>query len=236
MDVRAWDADFVAFSGHKMLGPSGVGVLYGRESLLDAMPPFLGGGSMIKSVTLEGFTPADLPYKFEAGTPMIVPAIGLGKAVQYLQSVDLDKIRAHELAAHAAGPRAAGRRAGPAHPRPRPGEERGHRQLCRRGRAPRRHLQVPRPARHRHPRRPPLRHAAASPAGPLGQQPGELLSSTTRRPKSSAWPRPSATPGACSSEKAAVHESRGNRQVRPIPREYGQGKRENSMPLASRNA
>ncbi len=97
LDVRAWDADFVAFSGHKMLGPSGVGVLYGREKLLDAMPPFLGGGSMIKTVTLEGFTPADLPYKFEAGTPMIVPAIGLGKAVQYLQVVDLDKIRQHEL-------------------------------------------------------------------------------------------------------------------------------------------
>jgi cysteine desulfurase/selenocysteine lyase len=97
LDVRAWDADFVAFSGHKMLGPSGVGVLYGRENLLDDMPPFLGGGSMIKTVTLEGFTPADLPYKFEAGTPMIVPAIGLGKAVQYLQAVDMDKIRAHEL-------------------------------------------------------------------------------------------------------------------------------------------
>ncbi len=97
LDVRAWDADFVAFSGHKMLGPSGVGVLYGRESLLDAMPPFLGGGSMIKTVTLEGFTPAGLPYKFEAGTPMIVPAIGLGKAVQYLQAVDLDRIRSHEL-------------------------------------------------------------------------------------------------------------------------------------------
>jgi len=97
LDVRAWDADFVAFSGHKMLGPSGVGVLYGRESLLDAMPPFLGGGSMIKTVTLEGFTPADLPYKFEAGTPMIVPAIGLGKAIQYLQTIDMERIRQHEL-------------------------------------------------------------------------------------------------------------------------------------------
>lgn len=97
LDVRAWDADFVAFSGHKMLGPSGVGVLYGRESLLDAMPPFLGGGSMIKTVTLDGFTPADLPYKFEAGTPMIVPAIGLGKAIQYLQTIDMERIRQHEL-------------------------------------------------------------------------------------------------------------------------------------------
>lgn len=98
IDVRAWDADFLAFSGHKMLGPSGVGVLYGREKLLEAMPPFHGGGSMIKSVTLEGFTPADLPYKFEAGTPMIVAAIGLGKAVHYLEEIGLAKIRAHDLA------------------------------------------------------------------------------------------------------------------------------------------
>jgi cysteine desulfurase/selenocysteine lyase len=98
VDVRAWDADFLAFSGHKMLGPSGVGVLYGRESLLDAMPPFIGGGSMIKTVTHEGFTPADLPYKFEGGTPMIVPAIGLGKAVQYLGGVGMEKIRQYELA------------------------------------------------------------------------------------------------------------------------------------------
>ena len=97
LDVRAWDADFVAFSGHKMLGPSGVGVLYGREKLLDTMPPFLGGGSMIKQVTTEGFTPADLPYKFEAGTPVIVPAIGLGKAIGYLQQIGMQSVRAHEL-------------------------------------------------------------------------------------------------------------------------------------------
>jgi cysteine desulfurase / selenocysteine lyase len=97
IDVRARNVDFLAFSGHKMLGPSGVGVLYGREDLLDRMPPFLGGGSMIKRVTTEGFEPADLPYKFEAGTPVIVPAIGLGKAIQYLQKISMESVRAHEL-------------------------------------------------------------------------------------------------------------------------------------------
>ncbi len=97
VDVRARNIDFLAFSGHKMLGPSGVGVLYGREDLLDRMPPFQGGGSMIKSVTTDGFTPADLPYKFEAGTPVIVPAIGLGKAIQYLQKLGMQSVRAHEL-------------------------------------------------------------------------------------------------------------------------------------------
>ncbi len=95
-DVRAWDADFVAFSGHKMLGPSGVGVLYGRESLLDAMPPFLGGGSMIRRVTLDGFEPAELPAKFEAGTPPIVPAMGLASAIEYLEHIGLEKIERHE--------------------------------------------------------------------------------------------------------------------------------------------
>ena len=84
-DVQASGADFLAFSGHKMLGPSGVGVLYGRRELLEAMPPFLGGGSMIRRVRLDGFEPADLPDKFEAGTPPIVPAIGLGAAIDYLE-------------------------------------------------------------------------------------------------------------------------------------------------------
>ena len=84
-DVQALGVDFLAFSGHKMLGPSGVGVLYGRRELLEAMPPFLGGGSMIRRVRLDGFEPADLPAKFEAGTPPIVPAIGLGAAIDYLK-------------------------------------------------------------------------------------------------------------------------------------------------------
>ncbi len=95
-DVRTWDADFVAFSGHKMMGPSGVGVLYGRESLLEQMPPFLGGGSMIRRVTLEGFEPAELPAKFEAGTPPIVPALGLTSAIEYLERVGPQRIGEHE--------------------------------------------------------------------------------------------------------------------------------------------
>jgi cysteine desulfurase/selenocysteine lyase len=95
-DVQATEADFVAFSGHKMLGPSGVGVLYGRESLLDEMPPFLGGGSMIRRVTLDGFEPAELPAKFEAGTPPIVPALGLAAAIDYLTSVGMENIHAYE--------------------------------------------------------------------------------------------------------------------------------------------
>ena len=95
-DVQASGVDFLAFSGHKMLGPSGVGVLYGRRELLESMPPFLGGGSMIRRVRLEGFEPADLPAKFEAGTPPIVPAIGLGAAVEYLTRVGLSAIHEHE--------------------------------------------------------------------------------------------------------------------------------------------
>jgi cysteine desulfurase/selenocysteine lyase len=102
-DVTALGADFVAFSGHKMLGPSGVGILYGRESLLDAMPPFLGGGSMIRRVTLDGFEPAELPAKFEAGTPPIVPALGLTTAIAYLEEIGMERIRCYEsiLTAHA---------------------------------------------------------------------------------------------------------------------------------------
>lgn len=95
-DVQAWDCDFLAFSGHKMCGPSGVGVLYGKAALLDSMPPFLGGGSMINQVRLDSFTPAELPAKFEAGTPPIVPAIGMSTAVGYLQKIGMDAIAAHE--------------------------------------------------------------------------------------------------------------------------------------------
>jgi cysteine desulfurase / selenocysteine lyase len=96
-DVQAWDADFIAFSSHKMCGPSGIGVLWGREALLDAMPPFLGGGNMILDVRLDGFTPAELPAKFEAGTPPIVEAIGLHAAIDFLEGLGMANVRRHEM-------------------------------------------------------------------------------------------------------------------------------------------
>ena len=95
-DVQKWDADFVVFSGHKILGPSGIGILWGKKELLETMPPFLGGGSMIDKVTTDGFTPGELPAKFEAGTPPIVEAIGLGAAIDYISSVSLDAVASHE--------------------------------------------------------------------------------------------------------------------------------------------
>lgn len=96
LDVQAWGADFVAFSAHKMLGPTGIGVLWGREELLNAMDPFLGGGDMISRVTLEGATWNELPYKFEAGTPNIADAVAFGPALDYLTAVGLDAVREHE--------------------------------------------------------------------------------------------------------------------------------------------
>lgn len=95
-DVQDWDADFVAFGAHKMLGPSGIGVLWGKQELLESMPPFLGGGSMIDQVTTAGFTPGELPAKFEAGTPPIAEAIGLNAAIEYLDTINMAAVKQHE--------------------------------------------------------------------------------------------------------------------------------------------
>ncbi len=98
VDVQDLDVDFLAFSGHKMCGPTGIGILYGKRELLEQLPPFLGGGDMIKRVTLGSFKPNELPYKFEAGTPAIAEAIGLGAAVDYLTDVGMAAIAQHEHA------------------------------------------------------------------------------------------------------------------------------------------
>lgn len=96
VDMQQLDCDFFAFSGHKMFGPTGTGVLYGKEALLDAMPPYQGGGDMILEVRFDGTTYNDLPYKFEAGTPNISGIVGLGAAVDYLQSLGMDRVARHE--------------------------------------------------------------------------------------------------------------------------------------------
>ena len=96
VDVSDLDVDFLAFSAHKMVGPTGIGALYGKEELLNKMPPYMGGGDMIRKVQLRSFTPNELPWKFEAGTPAIAEAIGFGAAIDYLDSVGMDAIAQHE--------------------------------------------------------------------------------------------------------------------------------------------
>ena len=96
-DVQEWDADLVAFSSHKMCGPTGIGMLWGKMEILEAMPPFMGGGNMIDTVTFEGFTTAPVPAKFEPGTPPIVEAVGLAAAVEFLEDIGMANIRQHEM-------------------------------------------------------------------------------------------------------------------------------------------
>ena len=96
VDVQDWDCDFMAFSSHKMCGPTGIGILYGKRELLEAMPPFMGGGDMILRVSLESSTWNELPYKFEAGTPAIAEAVGLGTAVDYLANLGMENVHGHE--------------------------------------------------------------------------------------------------------------------------------------------
>jgi cysteine desulfurase/selenocysteine lyase len=104
VNVRDLDVDLMAFSAHKMVGPTGIGALYGKKAVLDSMPPFMGGGDMIKKVTFAGFQPNSLPHKFEAGTPAIAEGVGFGAAVEYLTGVGLEAIAEHEhqLTAYAA--------------------------------------------------------------------------------------------------------------------------------------
>ena len=162
VDVHALGVDFAAFSGHKMLGPSGIGVLYGRRELLEAMPPFLTGGSMIELVRMEGSTYAPPPARFEAGVPMTSQAVGLGAAVDYLTEIGMENVHAHETALTAAA--LEGLQAidgvtilGPRHHR----GARGSGVVRDRRRAPARRLAGARRLRHRRPRRAPLRLAAA---------------------------------------------------------------------------
>ena len=97
VELGALGVDFLAFTGHKMLGPTGIGVLWGREELLEKMPPFLGGGEMIRDVRLDGFIPNDLPWKFEAGTPPIAEAVGLHAAIGFLETVGMERVASHEV-------------------------------------------------------------------------------------------------------------------------------------------
>lgn len=96
VNVQDLDTDFLAFSAHKMCGPTGIGVLFGKKRFLESMPPFLGGGDMIKRVHLRSFVPNEIPHKFEAGTPAIAEAVGLGEAINYLSEIGMDAIAAHE--------------------------------------------------------------------------------------------------------------------------------------------
>ena len=176
VDVAELDADFLAFSGHKMLGPLGLGVLYGKYALLDALPPYLTGGSMIEVVRMEETTFLPPPAKFEPGVPPVAQAAGLGAAVDYLTELGMENVAAHEqsLTAHALDALReidGVRILGPAHDR----EPRRHGRVRRRGRALARRRPGARRARHRDQDRPPLRLAAAPGAALPGLQPGQLL-------------------------------------------------------------
>ncbi len=177
VDVPAIGCDFYAFTGHKMLGPTGIGVLVGRTELLESMEPFLGGGEMISNVSTSGSTWADLPWKFEAGTPPIAEAIGLGAAADYLMAVGLDAVRAHEV--DLTGYMLDAPRHGRGHHDLRPARPGG----ARRGRLvqpprhpPARHRAAGRPQRRVRAGRPPLRQAADARAGRGRHGPREHLS------------------------------------------------------------
>ena len=173
VDVQDIDCDFYAFTGHKLYGPTGIGVLYGKHEHLAAMPPFNGGGEMIREVFEDRITYGEPPHKFEAGTPPIVQAIGLGAAIDYVNSIGKARIRAHEAGARRLCPRAAARDQFAAHLRHRQGQ--GADRLVRdEGRASARCRHHHRPLRRGGARRHPLRDAAAGPlrrdAPPAGRR------------------------------------------------------------------
>ncbi len=173
VDVQALDCDFYVFTGHKLYGPTGIGVLYGKRELLEAMPPFLGGGDMISSVTYERSTWAEVPHKFEAGTPQIIEGIGLKAAIDWVQAIGFDAIAAHEsrLTEHALA-RLGG---GGGRERDRPGAGPRRRGFLHSGQGARpRHRHPAGPAGHRGSRRAALRRAADAPAGPGQHGAGEL--------------------------------------------------------------
>ena len=188
VDVQALDCDFYAFSGHKVYGPTGIGVLYGKRALLEAMPPYQGGGDMIRSVTFEKTTYNDLPYKFEAGTPDIAGAIGLGAALEYITATRHGQHRR-------ARARSAGLRHGSA-----VGAIPGVRligtakrtrrrvsRLCIDGIHPHDHRHDSRPRRHRHPHRPSLRAAGHGALRHSGHGARLVRASTTRAKRSTRW-------------------------------------------------
>ncbi len=158
VDVQALDCDFYAFSGHKVYGPTGIGVLYGKSALLEAMPPYQGGGDMISSVTFEKTIYNKLPYKFEAGTPDIAGVIGLGAAIDYVNGLGIDNIAAHEHDLLAYATETVSAIPGVAPDRHREGKSR--RAFVRAGRrASARYRNDPRPGRNRHSHRASLRAA-----------------------------------------------------------------------------
>ena len=200
VDVKAIGCDFYAFSGHKVYGPSGVGALYGKAALLEAMPPWQGGGDMIASVTFEKSTWNELPYKFEAGTPNIAGGIALGAAIDWVERVGLDAIAAHEHDLLLHGTRRPRRDPGPAPRRHRPGE--GGRPLLRPRRRPSpRRGDDPRPRGHRGPHRPPLRPAGDGPLRHPGHHP--CLARLLQHPRGArpARARASARSRRCSGER-----------------------------------
>ncbi len=176
VDVQEIGADFYVFSGHKMLGPTGSGVLWARRELLEAMPPFMAGGDMIREVKLRRSEYNDVPWKFEAGTPDISAAIGLGVAADYLRELGMDRVREHEraLVAYALDTLAA-RGPGDRPVRPAARRARRGRALQPAGHPPPRRGPDPGPGGRLHPGRPPLHDAAPRAARPGGDRPGELL-------------------------------------------------------------